>query len=289
MTNNWPLFLVLSLFSLTACAPQAELVRIRSEMSELREEVKTLKAGDPEARKRLDQELKAMRTRVELLDSNIKGTLDAQKVMADFGAKTDQITTDIQLLQGRLEENNYRLAEQAQKIDDWSVKISELAARIDDVEARVKQLGAAAVATGQTATAPEEHRQAQPRTIEPSEAYRQAKSDFDKGNFDLALAGFQNYIAQFPAASQADNAQYWIGECYYALKDFRKSISAFSKVISEHPKSDKVAGAKLKIGLAYLNEKNSAKAKQYLNKVIKEHPGTNEAEIAKDRLAKIRK
>jgi len=50
-----------------------------------------------------------------------------------------------------------------------------------------------------------------------------------------------------------------------------------------------VAGAKLKIGLAYLNEKNSAKAKQYLNKVIKEHPGTNEAEIAKDRLAKIRK
>ena len=46
-----------------------------------------------------------------------------QKAMADYGAKTDQLTTDIQLLQGKLEENNFRIAELAQKLDDKSVKI----------------------------------------------------------------------------------------------------------------------------------------------------------------------
>ncbi len=71
-------------------------------------------------------------------------------------------------------------------------------------------------------------------------------------------------------------------------KEFNKAIEAFQKVIQNHPKSDKVPGAKLKIGLTYVNEKNPAKAKEYLNKVIKEHPGSNEAEIAKDRLRKIK-
>ena len=83
-------------------------------------------------------------------------------------------------------------------------------------------------------------------------------------------------------------AQYWEGECYYSLKDFNKAIAAFEKVISKYPRSEKIAGAKLKIGLSYVNERNPAKAKEYLHQVIKEYPGTNEAEIAKDRLAKLR-
>jgi tol-pal system protein YbgF len=150
---------------------------------------------------------------------------------------------------------------------------------------KLTSAGTSTVTTGQTATTSDK---AGPKTIEPSEAYRQAKSDYDKGNFNLALAGFQNYIAQFPAASQADKAQYWVGECYYSLKDWSKAIEAFSKVIRNHPKSDKVPGAKLKTGLSYLSEKNPAKAKEYLGRVIKDHPRTNEAEIAKDRLAKIK-
>jgi tol-pal system protein YbgF len=210
--------------------------------------------------------------------------------MADYGAKTDQITTDIQLLQGRLEENNFRLAELAQKIDDRTVKLSELTARLDDVDAKIKQLSTAPTATASpAASSPDKDKHPAHKMIEPSEAYRQAKSDYDKGNFDLALAGFQNYIAQFPDASQVDNAQYWVGECHYALKDYHKAIDAFARVIKNYPKSGKVAGSKLKIGLAYLNEKNTAKAREYFHKVIKEHPGTNEAEIAKDRLAKMGK
>jgi tol-pal system protein YbgF len=287
MTTNRLITIIGTLFLLAACAPQAELVRTRSEMSDLREDMKTTKARVQEVQKRLDQDQK----RVELLDTNIKGTLDAQKVMADYGAKSDQLATDIQILQGKLEENNFRIAELAQKLDDRGVRIAELAARIDELDAKIKILsaGTSTATTGQTSTAGGREKPSMPKAIEPSDAYRQAKSDYDKGNFDLALAGFQNYVAQYPDTSMVDKAQYWVGECYYAKKDFSKAIDAFAKVVKNYPKSDKAPGAKLKIGLSYQNEKNLSKAKEYLKMVIKEHPGTNEAEIAKDRLTRIEK
>lgn len=276
------------LLSMTACLPQAELVRTKTDLSDLRESNKAMKARVEELQKRLDQDIQK---RLDVLDANVKGTVDVQKVLADSGAKSDQLATDIQLLQGKLEENNFRGAELAQKLDDKSIRIAELSARIDELETRIKLLsaGTATVPAGLAGAAADKDKKTLPQTIEPSEAYRQAKSDYDKGNFDLALAGFQNYVAQFPDASQADNAQYWVGECYYSKKEFSQAIDAFGKVIKAYPKSGKVPGAKLKIGLSYLNAKNIAKAKESLDKVIKEHPDTTEAEIAKDRLGKIAK
>lgn len=257
------------LFLLAACAPQAELVRTRDEMTSLQKDTKTLKVM-----------VRELRRNQEEIEANAKGTVDAQKVSADFGARSDQLATDIQILQGKLEENNFHIAALAQKLDDKSIKIAELASRTEELEAKMK------LSSGGTGIAPDNSKSA-PGSIEPSEAYRQAKNDFDKGNFDLALAGFQNYITRFPDTFQAASAQYWIGECSFSKKEFTRAIEAFEKVIKSYPGSNKVSGAKLKIGLSYLNEKKTTEAREYLNKVIQEYPGTNEAEIAKDRLQKI--
>jgi len=267
------------LLLMAGCAPQSELVKIRTDLSALREERSATKS-----------QVQGLQKRLDVLDANIRGTVDVQKVSADYGAKSDQLATDIQLVQGKLEENNFHITELAQKLDDKSVKISELTARIEELEAKVNQLsaGPGTLSTVPIGTAPDRGKNAALKGREPSEAYREAKNDFDKGNFDLALGGFQNYIALFPDTSLAAAAQYWIGECYSSKKEFTKAIESFRKVITSYPRSEKVPGAKLKIGLSYLNERNAAKAKEYLNMVIKEHPGTTEAAIAKDRLQRIR-
>jgi tol-pal system protein YbgF len=274
MTTKPFLTIASFLLLLSACVPQAEIVKMNTDVSGQREEMKAMKEQVLNLQKRLDK-----------LNTSAKG--DVQKSLADYGAKSDQLATDIQILQGKIEENNFRIAEITQKLDDKSFKITELTGRTDELESKVKALGAgtAVAATVQTGTASK----SAVKTVEPSEAYRQAKSDYDKGNFDLALAGFQNYIAQFPDTSLAASAQYWIGECYSSKKDYARAIEAFGLVISSYPKSEKVPGAKLKIGLSYLNENKTQKAKEYLNKVVKEHRGTTEAEIAADRLSKIGK
>ncbi|MFA5073034.1 MAG: tol-pal system protein YbgF [Nitrospirota bacterium] len=265
----------LCFFLIVSCAPQAELVRTKSDLSDIREEVKATSTRIQEIQKRLNT-----------VEANVDGTVDVQKNMADYGAKSDQLATDIQLVQGKLEENNFRIAELAQKLDDRSFKITELSAKIEELEEKIKVLSAG-TGTVKTIPASANSSPSQSSKIEPSDLYRQAKNDFDKKDYDLALAGFQNYLARFPKASQADKAQYWVGECYYVKKNFDKAIDAFSKVITSYPNSDKVAGAKLKIGYSYLNERNNSKARDYLNKVIKEHPTSKESALAKDKLKKI--
>lgn len=262
--------------SLAACATQAGLVKTESDISTLRTDVKAAKTSIHEMQKRVD-----------MLDANIKGTVDLQKVVADTGARIDQLTTDLQILQGKVEENNFRLSEFAQKFDDKIFKIGELNGRIEELEAKVKTL--TEKGAGTTPAPSDKDKKPEAKALGPSDAYRAAKDDFDKKNFDLAIAGFQNYLKQFPDASQADSVQYWIGECYYAKNEFSKAAEAFSKVIKNYPKSDKVPGAKFKIGLSYLNENNSAKAREYFNRVVREHPRSKEATLAKEKLRKMGK
>jgi tol-pal system protein YbgF len=282
MKSGFSLSVLVLLFLATACAPQAELVRTKSELSDVRGDVKTSRDRVLELQKQTQE----MQKRIDAIDVSVKGSVDIQKNMADYGAKTDQLSTDIQLLQGKLEENNFRIADLAQKLDDKSFKIAELSSRIEELEARLKSLAAGEALSGPTGTG---DKKPAARALEPSEAYRQAMNDYNSGNYDLALAGFQNYLEQFPDASQSDRAQYWIAESHYAKKDYKSAIDAFSRVIKTYPKSDKNAGAKLKIGYSYLNENNKAKAREWLNRVIKEYPGTKEAALAKEKLRKAGK
>ncbi len=262
---------VLMLLAVSGCVPQAEMVKQQNEMNALRAEVKTVRTQVPD--------VSSIEKRQTQLEESMKGTTELQQKIADQGAQYDQLTTDLQILQGKLEENNFRIKELAQKIDDRSYKIAELSARLDQLESRLST----------TATGTVSATKAQPRAPSPTEAYQQAKSDFDKGNYDLSIAGFENYVRQFPDSSQADSAQYWIGECYYSKKEYGKAIDEFAKVLKNYPKSEKAPGARLKMGYSYLNERNTAKAKEHLNKVIKDYPRSKEADLAREKLKKIGK
>ena len=273
------IFASTAVFILAACAPQAEFVKTKAEITELRSDVKVIRAQI--------QDVQAIEKRLNMIDAHVKGLVDVQKTVADHGAKFDQFTMDIKILQGKIEENNFRIKELAQKLDDKTYRISELAARVEELEKKLKAVSEG-ISSAPSVTL-EKDKKPEVRLPEPSEAYRQAKTDYDKGNFDLAVDGFQNYIKLFPDASQVDSAQYWIGECWYSKKEYGKAIEEFLKVLRTYPKSEKAPGARLKIGFSYLNEKNTVKAKEHLNKVIKDYPYSREAEIAKDKLKKIGK
>lgn len=270
--NTRPIAIIAVFLLAAGCAPQAELVKLRGEMNDLRVEVKDAKGRIPD--------VSSLNKRQDQLEASSKYTTELQRNMADLGARHDQLVTDLQIMQGKLDENNFRMKELAQKLDEKTYRMSELSARLDQLEGKPATAPAGTVA-------PEKKPEA--RTPGPGDAYQQAKTDYDKGNFDLAIAGFENYLKQFPDASQADSARYWIGECWYSKKDYHKAIEEFQKLLKAYPRSEKAPGARLKIGFSYLNEKNTVKAKEHLNKVIKDYPGTPEAEKARDRLKKLGK
>ena len=125
-------------------------------------------------------------------------------------------------------------------------------------------------------------------TLTPTAAYNQAYNDYLKGNYDLAVAGFEEFLKKFPETSLTAHAQYWIGEAYFNKRSYAQGIEAYERVIANYPKSDKVPAALAKAGVAYAELGNAVKARVLLKRVVDEYPQSAEAALARRRLAELR-
>ncbi len=124
--------------------------------------------------------------------------------------------------------------------------------------------------------------------ISPTSAYNLAYNDYLNGRYELAVSGFQRFLKDFSSTSLAPNAQYWLGESYYGLKDHVRAMQAFEKVVADHPNSEKVPAALFKLGLAASETGNASKAREYLKRVLQDFKDSNEAKLAKGKLAELR-
>ena len=59
-------------------------------------------------------------------------------------------------------------------------------------------------------------------TLDHMKIYKLAYQDITKGNYKMAIKGFEEYLGTYSKTSLADNAVYWIGECYYIHKYYVK-------------------------------------------------------------------
>lgn len=124
-------------------------------------------------------------------------------------------------------------------------------------------------------------------TVVPSDLYNQSYKDYMRGNYDLSITGFSNYLRQFPAGNMAPNALYGIGECYYSKGDYTKAVSAFESVTIDFPKSNKVVSALLKMGYSFEKSSDREKAATYFKNVIEQFPYSDEAKVAKVKLSEL--
>ena len=117
--------------------------------------------------------------------------------------------------------------------------------------------------------------------------YQSAYRDYQRGNFDLAIEGFSDFLAGNANSDLADNASYWIGESLFSQKKYRDAIEQFDSVVTKYPRSDKVPGALLKKGYAYINIGERAQGIVQLQYVLHEHPKSQEASLARQRLRQL--
>jgi len=118
----------------------------------------------------------------------------------------------------------------------------------------------------------------------PRELYTQAYADFARGNYDLAIAGFTEYISAYPGTDFTDNAQYWIGECLYGKKQFAEAIEAWNTLFRDYPSSDKLPDARVKKGMALEKLGRRSQALVEYRYVVDRFPNTQAARIARERL-----
>lgn len=114
-----------------------------------------------------------------------------------------------------------------------------------------------------------------------------AYSDYSRGNYDLALSEFKQYVETYPSSELADNAQYWIGEILYAQKKLPQSVVELEKVAIVNPAGDKTAVALYKRGLVLLEMGKKEDAVAQFLAITKDYAKTSEANLATQQLQQL--
>lgn len=123
--------------------------------------------------------------------------------------------------------------------------------------------------------------------LSPQEVYNMARSDYLKGNFDLAIEGFTIYGQHFPESPLADNALYWIGECFFSQSQYEEAIEKFNALILKFPGGDKIAAAYLKKGISLIELDKKEEALAVFKLLVSKFPLEEETKIAQQKIKEL--
>ena len=226
--------------------------------------------------------------------------------LADTRANVEQTQRDVNALKEKVEEVRYQLDRQlARTTREGDQRIKDLEARLAKVSEELKTQGdllkareqelrglreamqakaaeKEAASAGSAAEAPRE------KITGESEAgkrdYEEALKLLDRKEYRVAILRFKDFLKKYPNSGFADNAQYWLGECHYALREFDQAILEFDAVRRKYPNGDKVPAALLKQGFAFAELGDKVDARLILRELIDRYPQSEEAAKAKQKL-----
>ncbi|MDZ7292177.1 MAG: tol-pal system protein YbgF [candidate division KSB1 bacterium] len=261
MKNVFKLFLLMTLL-LCGCATRKEIVNFKNDSAHIKAQVDSLRI---EQRRLWSALTKLAALNEQSLESN-------NRLRADIKVQLDQLSEQTQLLNDRLEETSRRISNLPTKLR----LAAPVSAPPSDTTTKVIAADTSYMPTNR-------------RFEEAQRLYDSAYQDYVKGQYQLAQQGFAKYLQIFPESALADNAQYWIGECYYSQKKYSEAIQAFQTVITKYPDGEKVPAAMLKIAFAQITLGQTNSGQETLEKLIKRFPQSEEAKRARTRLQELRR
>ncbi|MGQ9708113.1 MAG: tol-pal system protein YbgF [bacterium] len=212
------------------------------------------------------------------------------------GQVLDSISTRLERIERRQVKQDDEIvrfrADALTGIEKLDKHIGEVDAELLDIGERLERIGRRVGAwRGELipeTTAPVESAALTPDTavasIDADRIYNTAYLDFTRGDYQMAIVGFRRFIQLFPSSEMADNAQYWVGECFYSLNQLDSAEMEFKLVINQYPEGNKLPAAIYKLGLIYLLQKKRDLAEKQFHEVIEKYPNTPEAKLAEERL-----
>lgn len=159
----------------------------------------------------------------------------------------NQLQQALTNLTGQLEQLQNRNAKLQQQMEKMQA----------DYEYRIEQLekgggarpGGAAPRPGPQAAAPAAPTPHAEGAANPDQLYDEAIKKLQEGDYAAAERGFKTFIQRNPRNKLAGNAQYWLGETYYARRDYNSALTAFAEGYKVYKTSPKGPDNLLKLGI----------------------------------------
>jgi len=189
--------------------------------------------------------------------------------MAQQGAYVDdrlnQLQQSLTLLTGQIEQLQYSNQQLKQQMEKMT---ADYDFRLDQLEKGKGGGGAAHPAPPpHSAAAPPQHAAAAPppaaggaNAAGADQLYHDAFKLLQDGDYAGAERGFKTFLQRNPQHVLAGNAQYWLGETYYARRDYQNAMTSFAEGYKVYKTSPKGPDNLLKLGvtLAALGRKPDA-------------------------------
>ena len=241
-----------------------------------------------EQTQQLQQQLTAAIEQLAATLKQINGRVDEQaaatrKSFADQKLAVDQFGTDLRIVRERIDENTVRITGLAQELEALRLAIPQYAAT---PPAAPVDPSAPPAAPGAPEAAPPPPVTMAPG-MNPQRLYTTALADFTGGQWALCIQGFNTYLQSFSRTDLADDAQYYIGDCYQQDGKFTEAIDAYNRVISNYPKGDRVPDAYYKRGIALSQLGQTDRARESFETLMKLYPEHDMGRMAKQQLDRI--
>ena len=203
----------------------------------------------------------------------------AYAVMADTRRELTQQREILLSTRATTGSTTAELSEQMQRLEG---KLEETIQRVNQILSRAP---APAVPTGGP-TAPATAPTGPPAAPapDPVQLYDAATQDLTQGRYALALGGYRDFLRRFPSVDLSDDAQYGVGECFFAQAAFDSAAIEYAVVPARWPDGNRVPPALYKLGLSQERLGRADDSKKTLQDLIRRFPRSAEAQLARERV-----
>jgi tol-pal system protein YbgF len=242
----------------------------------------------------VSQLAEAVKTLSGRLDAKLdEATAATRKAFADQELTIRNMSGDLSAIRERTQETDTRIRTLLDEIEALRATISNLSVTSQAAPSMpVDGVNPAAPAPGAPPTvsaAPPVPPGPAPSTagLSPVRMLDSAKSDYYAGQWPLALSGFEGLVRAFPRSEAAGEAQFYMGETYYAQNKWREAIDAYGLVLQNYRTSSTVPDTYFKRGRAYAQTGQTDAAREMWETVIKMFPESDAARLSKQDLERI--
>jgi tol-pal system protein YbgF len=271
--------------ALTACVQPQQVDLIEREQRRLR--------GDTS---QVQTSLDAVRADVNSVRSSLADTrANLQQLQREFGALREKIEETRHLVGRQIGESARGGDQRVKELEARVAKLSEslqaqdaaLKARDDELKQLRESLQVVQNLASAAKTEPVVLDSAAGESAAIKRDYEQGWQALERRDYRVAISRFKDFLKKHPKSNLADNAQYWIGESHYGLREFDQAIIEFDAVRRRYPQGEKVPAALLKQGYAFAELGEKLNARLLLQEVIEKYPDAQEAAQAKLRLKSL--
>lgn len=192
-------------------------------------------------------------------------------------------------LRGLVETLNFELESSKKRQQDFYVDLDNRLRKLETTPAPAAETDPAAALGGEPQAAEAEPKPAAKPTGDPAaeaREYEAALNFFKANKIKEAATAFDAFVKAHPESSLAPNAQYWLGNANYALRDCKKAIDDHKLVVSKWPQHAKAPDALINIATCQQELGDAKGAKASLETVLIKYPDSSAAATAKQRLKK---